>query len=201
MGFGYLMIGYFFVSVISLYSPVSFAMLAGYPMMIVGLWHLAHYHHHFKYCFYVSFASLPFALYYSVYAFGLMGLTVPPVFEGTSLWRVAEWLYFAFVLCFTAMILYAINSICGELGLSKWRGVALRNLILLGLTYALDLVGRLFFGLMAEWGGYLSLLVLLLRLIVIFLDLYLIWGCYRYIVPEGEETPPLQLPTKGGKDK
>ena len=34
MGFGWFLVGYFFVSVVSVYSPLSFAMLVGYPRMI-----------------------------------------------------------------------------------------------------------------------------------------------------------------------
>lgn len=186
MGFGWLMVGYFFVSVISLYSPLSFAMLVGYPMMIVGLWYLAPYHPQLKRTFFASFLSIPFALYYSLYAFSLLGIGSLPIFGGV-LWQVMEWAYFVFSLLFMLLLLNAIASLCGELELVRFQGNALRNLLLMGIMYLFDLVARLQLPFMKGLNGYLVLLSLLLRILLIFMNLYLIFSCYRHICPEGEE--------------
>lgn len=185
MGFGWLMVGYFFVSTVALYSPLAMIMLIGYPMMIVGLRMLAPYHKYLKIAFFSSFFSLPFAIYFGLDAFakvGLMPALLPSQWFGT-----VEWLYFVFYFLFTAWILYAITALCGELALSKWQETALRNLLVLGFTFALDLLMRLPFAFLQQIGPYVGLLVLLLRLITVFLNVYLIFGCYRFICPEGTE--------------
>ena len=74
MGFGLLLIGYFFVAVVSLFSPLSLAMLVGYPLMITALWRLAPYQRNFRTAFFFSFLSLPFAFYYALQALGEWGL-------------------------------------------------------------------------------------------------------------------------------
>ncbi len=187
MGFGWLLAGYFFVSVISLYSPLSIAMLAGYCMMILGLWSLAPYHRYFRTAFYASFFSLPFAFYYAVYGLGQMGVALPKHwFEGT-LWQTVEWAYFAFSLLFTALLLLAIMTLCRELCLTKLQGSAMRNMLLMGVMYLFDFIGRLPIGFIEAHRGYIAIPVLLLRLITVFLNVYLIFGCYRYICPEGEQ--------------
>lgn len=189
MGFGWLLVGYFFVSVVSLYSPLSFAMLAGYPMMIFGLWQLAPYHRYFRAAFFFSFLSVPFAIFYTLYGLGQLGFSMPSVnaFFGT-----VEWVYFAFNVMFTLLWLLAITALCRELCHEKLLGCAVRSLLLFAVTHVLDLVARLPIGFIQSNAGYLALPVLLGRLILLFLNLYLIYGCYRYICPEGEEFSHLE---------
>ncbi len=181
MGFGWFLVGYFFVSVVSIYSPLSFAMLAGYPMMIYGLWQLAPYQRYFRVCFFFSFASLPFALYYACYGLGKMGLSMPVV-DGA--FATVEWIYFVFTLLFTALWLFAIYSLCRELAHQRSLAGAIRALIFFAIAQLLELTARLPLGAAA---AYLALPAVLLRLITIFLNIYLIYLCYRYICPQGEE--------------
>lgn len=185
MGFGWLMVGYFFVSVVSLYSPLAMAMLVGYPLMIVGLRLLAPYHKYLKVAFFSSFLSLPFALYFGLDAFSKVGM-LPP-FLPASLFATVEWIYFIFYFLLSALILYAVCALCGELSLIRWQSTALRNLLVLSFTFVLDLILRLPFGFMQAISGYVGLLVLLLRLVTVFLNIYLLFGCYRYICPAGAE--------------
>lgn len=197
MGFGWLFVGYFFVQVISLYSPLSFAMLAGYPMMILGLWLLAPYHKHFKTAFFSSFLAIPFAIWFSLYAFSQLGVGTGAIFKG-PLFDIAEWGYFAFNFLFTVIILTAILSLCRELALMSLQGTAMRNLLVFGAMCVLDLISRMPFLSGARIGGYLVLTVLFLKLIIIFLNLHLIFSCYRRIAPEGEE---LSAPRTRGAGK
>lgn len=184
MGFGWLIIGYFFASVVSLYSPLSFAMLAGYPMMILALYKLAPYQRRFRTALGVSICSLPFAIYYALYAFSQLGMGTLSLF-GEPLWSVVEWCYFAYSFLLLLLLLGAILTLCRDLYLLKLQGNAMRNMLLLGVTYTMDLVGRL--PISGDIRGFFALIALFMRLIVIFLNLYLFYGCYRYICPEGEE--------------
>ena len=186
MGFGWFLTGYFFVSVISLYSPLSFAMLAGYPMLIFALRQLAPYHRAFKACFYLSFVSLPFALYYGAYGLSQTGLFSLPIFAGAT-WQSVEWSYFVFTLVFTALWLYAVAQLSGELGVPRLQGAAMRNLLMFALLCVLDFVARLPIPFIQKYPGYFGIPIVLLRLLLIFLNLYLIYSCYRTIGPEGED--------------
>lgn len=186
MGFGWLLVGYFFANVMSLYSPLSFAMLAGYPMMIMGLWRLTPYHTRFRYAFYGSFVSLPFAIYFSIYAFSQLGFQEIAILNG-SFFAVMEWCYFGFSLLFHAMLLYAIAGLTAELGLVALQGNAWRNLIFVGLYYLVDGFARLPISWVNTFRAYFSLILILLRLSFLLLNMYLIYKCYRYICPEGED--------------
>ena len=186
MGFGWFLIGYFFVSVMSLYSALSFAMLAGYPMMIFALRQLAPYHRYFRVGFYASILSLPFALYFGLFGLGEMGLLSLSVFKGAT-FDTVQWVYFVFTLLFTALWLYGIMAFCSELGHLRLQGCALRNLVLFGVTYFFDFIARLPLGFVQRYQGYFAAPVLLMRFIVIYLNLYLIFSCYRAFGPEGEE--------------
>ncbi len=185
MGFGWLIIGYFFASVVSLYSPLSFAMLAGYPMMILALYKLSPYDRHFRTALYTSLLSIPFALYYALYAFGLPGRAATMPLFADPLWSVVEWCYFAYTFLLTILVLSAILALCRDLYLVKLQAGAMRCMILLGFTYVMDLMGRL--PIAQNVRGFFALIALFMRLVVIFLNIYLFYGCYRYICPEGEE--------------
>lgn len=189
MGFGWLLVGYFFVAVVSIYSPISFAMLAGYPMMIYALYQLAPYQRYFRVSFFFSFLSLPFAGYYTIYGLGQMGLPMPSV---GAIFATVEWVYFVFTLLFVASWLFAILSLCRELAHARLLGCATRSMIFFAVAQIADFVGRLPVAFIRAHQGYFALPAVLLRLIVIFLNLYLIYQCYRYICPQGEEFAHLQ---------
>ena len=182
MGFGWLMVGYFFANVVSLYSPLSFAMLAGYPMISWGLWHLAPYHKRFFDCFCFSLVGLPFAIYFSLFAFGEMGLGIPAALFGASVFGVMEWLYFFFNLAFHLFLLYGIVSLANELGLQSHASVAWRNILLVLVFCVLYTFLNAFPATAA--ARFLAPIVILLKLFYIFLNVYLLYQCDRYICPE-----------------
>ena len=198
MGFGWFLVGYFFVSVVSIYSPISFMMLAGYPMMIFGLLQLAPYQRYFRVAFYFSFVSLPFALYYSVYGLGKMGFSMPAV---DAAFATVEWVYFAFTLLFTALWLFAVFSLCRELGHAKLLAGATRALIFFAAAQIMELVARLPIGFVQANSGYFALPAILLRLVTIFLNIYILYLCYRYVCPQGEEFSHLQADSELKKAK
>ena len=202
MGFGWLLIGYFFANIMSLYSPLSVAMLVGYPMMIYGLWRLAPYHRYFRFSFYYSFLSLPFALYFSAYGlaqlFPAMGDAA--LFAG-ALYTTMEWCYFVFSLGFQALLLLSIAGLSGELQLRSVQSSAWRNLIMVGLYYLIDGFARLPIPWIAENKNLFSLSLILLRLCYIFFNIYLIFQCYRHICPEEDRDMPDPTPKKKPKEK
>ena len=183
MGFGWLLVGYFFANIMSLYSELSFAMLAGYPLMLIGLWRLAPYHKRFYQCFFVTLPALPFALYFSLVAttkFGL--LTAAPILQG-SVYAVVEGIYFLYSFLLHVLLLLAISGLAAELGLLRHQSAALRNLVLIALYTVVYLIARL---LPAEQQSLFVLPLILLRYLYIFLNLWLLFRCYRHICPEGD---------------
>lgn len=199
MGFGWLLVGYFFANVMSLYSPLSFAMLAGYPLMIFGLFHLAHYHTRFQLCFYVSFVSLPFAVYFALYGFAQLGLGDTLTFLTGSFLQTVEWCYFVFAFLFHALLLYAVAGLTGELELVGLQGNAYRNLIFVALYYLIDMIKRLPISFIQTNKGYLAMPLILLKLVFVLLNMILLFKCHRYICPEGDQDMP--EPAKRHKQK
>lgn len=196
MGFGWLLVGYFFSNVMSLYAPLSFAKLVGYPMMVFGLYHLAHYHDRFRYCWYFSFASLPFALYFSFYGLAQLGIGAQWWILGGKFFQITEWCYAAMTLILHVMLLYAIIGLCSELKLVGIQSNAYRNLIMVGLYYVLYLVSVLPFAFIRDHAGFFALPLVLLRIFFLILNMMLIFNCYRYICPEGDEHMPELTSTK-----
>ncbi len=200
MGFGWLFIGYFFVNIMALYSPLSVAMLVGYPLMICGLYRLAPYHRYFRFFFYYSFASLPFALYFSAYGLSqLLPALQLSVFAG-GLHLAVEWLYFAFSLGFQVLLLLSVAGITAELGLLSIQSSAWRNMIMVGLYYLLDGFARLPIPWIVSHQGLFSLSLILLRLCYILFNMYLIFKCYRHICPEEDRDMPDPVSKKKKKE-
>lgn len=198
MGFGWVFIGYFFANVMAVYSVLSFAMLVGYPLMVIGLYKLAPYHVRFRSLFFFSLASLPFAIYYGAYGFSMLGFAALDGIFAAGVFNVVQWCYFIFNIVFHALLLYAIAGIGAELGLFSIQSTAWRNLILTALCYAVDLVARL--PVTAAIQPYFIVPLLLLRLMTVFLNLYLIYRCYRHICSEEENSVASEpIKKKGGK--
>jgi phosphotransferase system glucose/maltose/N-acetylglucosamine-specific IIC component len=129
---------------------------------------------------------LPFAVYFGLYGLCEFGILTFPGFKG-ALFDTMQWVYFVFTLLFTALWLYGMMEFCREMGHLRLQGCALRNLMLFAVTYFFDFIARLPIAFVQRYQGYLAAPVLLMRLVVIFLNLYLIFSCYRAFGPEGEE--------------
>ena len=188
MGFGWLTIGYFFVATVSmtalsLQSPLAIGILAGYPMMVFGLYLLAHYHRYFRVAFYTSLPTLLLAVYYAFQALAQFGLSVPLI---TSAASTVSWLHFAWHSLLTFLFLLGIADLCRELGLMRHRINAWRNVFLFALTTLLDFISRLPIGFIQTYQGYFLTPALLVRLAVVFLNLHLLFSCFRDICSADE---------------
>ena len=194
MGFGWFFVGYFSVTVVSLYLPIfpplAFAMLVGYPMIIYALWQLAPYHRYLRVSFYASFSSLPFALYYFLYALRYLGVSLSWV--GAS-FAVMNVVYSIFTLLFTGLWLFALLSLSRELAHKKLLGGAIRSMIFFGVGGILYVVSEITSLFVKESEPYFAIPVLFLRVISIFVNMYFIYLCYRYIGPQEEDLPDLSL--------
>ena len=198
MGFGLLLVGYFLTNILPVISVFSFAMLIGYPLIIAGLYRLAPYDKRFYYAMWCCYPSLAFAVYYTVS--GLMAADLVPkiaIFSGTA-FSVVEWIYFLYTLVLNLMILRGVALFTEEMGLFQLQSAAWRNLTFVLIYHAVFFVIHLPFPFIRSHSAAFALPVTLLRYLCVFLNLWLFFLCYRYILPEGSEMIELK---KEGKNK
>ena len=186
MGYGILLIGYFLANILPVISFLSLAMPIGYAVMAVALWRLAPYEKRFLYSFYAALAALPFALYYGVYGLlqllgGGEGFFAPVVFE------VVSWVYFACSLAFTALLLWAQAAFAKESGLFSVQSNAWRNLTFVALYHLMYLAVSVLGACGVPHTSAFVIPMTMLRYLCVFLNLWLFFKCYRYILPEGSD--------------
>lgn len=191
MGTGWLLVGYFFANMMPIYSPLGFAKIVGYPMMLMGLFQLRAYHPWFRICYYLGYLSLPFAVFYTYQSLASFGLAVP--MPAQTIAAVTEWVYFAFCILFELAILYAIAKFSRELAHERTVTPAYRNMIFVALFAVLYTVASIPPIANSMAGKYLALPTVFLRIAYLFLDMWLIFLCYRYICPEQSEILPESL--------
>ena len=201
MGFGWLLMGYFFVNIMSLYSPLSVVMLVGFPMMIYGLYQLAPYHRYFRFSFFYTILSLPFALYFSAYGLSQLFVLQNASVFGGAFYQGMEWGYFVFSLGFHLLLLLSIAGLTAELELRSVQSSAWRNLIMVSLYFLLDGSARLPIAWIAENRNLFSLSIILLRLCYVLFNEYLIFQCYRHICPEEDRDMPDPVRKKKSDEK
>lgn len=193
MGFGCLFIGYFFANMMPpVGSPLSVLKLIGYPLMVAALYRLAPYHKRFLYCFILSLATLPFAVYYGMYGLSEFGAFPTHAFLSGTFYNVVQILYLAVSLALHVLLLLAVAGLSAELKLSQIRANAWRNLTFVGAYFLLRFLMMLPVSALQRLIGP----TLLLWICMIFLNLYLLFRCYRYICPEGDEDMPDRQPVK-----
>lgn len=203
MGFGLLLIGYFLISILPVISVLSAAMLPGYFLITVALYRLAPYHKGFYYSMWVSLPAPLFALYYTLYGFVAAGVLPELTMLGGTVFSVVEWLYFAYSLLLTAGILQSVAALATELGLFTLQSAAWRNFTFVAIYHALYLVIKLPIPFFLAHATAFALPITLLRYLCIFLNLWLFFGCFREILPEGSDIPSVEdtQKHKGGKDR
>ena len=187
MGFGWLLVGYFFANIMDASSPFAFVKCIGYPMLIYGFYKLAHYHKGFKYCFYLSFLSLPFALFFSWSAVAqLLRFVDFSFFFNNTIYLTIGWSYLFYSLFFHVLLLISIACFSKELQFFPTQSGAWRNLVTVGLYYLTYLFVYIPASFTASIRQYFMIPLMILRIIMVILNAWLIFKCYQNIAPEGE---------------
>ena len=194
MGFGLLLIGYFFTTVMPVISIFSAAMLLGYPLISRGLYCLSPYHKRFHLAFYVSLPMTLFGLYYTLSSFVKAGLFEADLLFGGTVFTVVEWIYFVYSFLLIALILWALASLAAEMKLYSVQSNAWRNLTFLALYQLIYFIIKL----PIPHASAFVLPITLLRYLCIFLNVWLFFRCYRFILPEGSDAAVVPQ-EKGGK--
>lgn len=191
MGTGLVFVGYFFANLVALFSPLAFVKLLGYPLMLLGLRRLRPYQSTFRVCYAVGYLSLPFAAYYTYTA--LLALGVPGREVPSGLSTAVEWCYFVFFIAFELLLLLSYGRLSRELEHERTATPAFRNMIFVGLYALVYVVANLLDIAASAVAKYFYLPLLLLRMLFLFLDLWLIYLCYRDIAPEESEQMELEV--------
>ncbi|MBE6605144.1 MAG: hypothetical protein E7639_05525 [Ruminococcaceae bacterium] len=192
MGFGLLLVGYFFTSVMPVISIFSAAMLLGYPLISLGLFRLCPYHKRFYYAFFASLPAPLFGLYYTASSLVRAGVLTGGSFLGGTAFAVVEWLYFVYAFVLIALVLWAVASLATQMELFQVQSAAWRNLTFLAIYQVIYLIIKL----PIPHAAAFVLPITILRYLCIFLNVWLFFRCYRFILPEGSDN--IEMPPKKG---
>lgn len=191
MGFGWLFIGYVMSYMMNFTKYSHGIVLLGCLLMWHGISMLRRHNEKFIYASYPLLAFATVKLYMScALANELfdMGLSI---FTGTvyTIFEVIEYLSCA---VFHIFLLLAVKSIASDLELSKQSNAAQRNMVITTMYYLLALVWMLPLNMPNDVRSGVLMFLLLARLLWAILDLVLIYSCYMYICPAGDEDMPLK---------
>lgn len=189
MGFGLLFIGYLITFFLSFVLYGFIIRLAGYLLMTLALVKLYEYERRYIYPFIGSLILFIIgALVFVREGAGILGLTTPA-------WMSAEAGIIPFterfaVSLFNIALLYVTAVFAARLELFKQRNMALRNMVIVGVYLIIHLLEAFVFAGSEVFATYFSLPVLIIQFVWIVLNMILIFSCYMYICPEGDEDMP-----------
>jgi hypothetical protein len=195
MGFGLLFIGYFITYVMSLNSFGFIFRLLGYTVMSLSLLKLRDYEYGFAYPLSCSLALVLLGIYSFIQeGAAKLAIALPEWFSAAG--GIAVWAEFILNIALNLTVLYAAALLAARLELQKQRTAAWRNMVLVGIYFVLEFLGM---GPLAKNQMYIKYFAqptLLLQLIWSVLNLSLLFSCYMYICPEGDE----DMPAKNAKN-
>ncbi len=188
MGFGYLTIGYLLASLIYLTANAlnvgSLASLAGYLLMLYGLYRLRRFHLSFTAPLWGSALCAALTLYAILEdAAALFSFDLPILASAVS--RVMDWVVLGAETATVACILLSVRLLAREVGLRNIAVSAVRNLAFVGAYAVLAILSRLPFPEAAL--PYLRFAALLFEFVMILLNLWLLLQCTKNICAEGDE--------------
>lgn len=189
MGFGLLFVGYALNYIVSFAGYGYIFRLAGVLLMAWGLKGLCEYNKKFI-CPAAGSAVLILVGLLDLWRDGgaRISLSLPGWVAGSG--EIAGNIRLLADLFFNISLLLVIAGFAGRLGLDKQKNMASRNLIFVGGYGVLQLLGSFALSGSAVYSRYFALPTLLIQLAWITLDLILIFSCYMYIAPEGDEDMP-----------
>lgn len=191
MGFGWLFIGYFMTYMMSFSSYSHGIMLLGCVLMINGLFKLRAYNRFFLY---PVFPLIPYILVEAYFTAGLVSDVVgfPLPFFTQALSTATEAIGYVASAAFHVLLFKALISITSDLELDKQKIAAVRNRIFTCAYYALALLWLIPVDFNLTAKQIISVLIILLRLSFTVLNCILLYSCYAFICPQGDEDMPIR---------
>ena len=189
MGFGVLFIGYMLVA-LGVFVPFGFVMrLGGYALMAIAFLKLKEFGTTFIYQLIISVIMTIYGIYCAVYQGAeKLSIPLPGIFESAA--GVMLWIGLAGTIALNLLIAYSTYKIASDVDLSKPKNAAVRNSIIISLFGILAALWLSPVGTNDFYKKYFGLPMILALLASMVLYLTMIFSCYMYICPEGDEDMP-----------
>lgn len=189
MGFGWLFIGYFMATLMSINMFGSYFRLLGYCIILFSSAKLRKYNRSFGYMSIASVLMIAVSLLLvtadiSSYLYELMILDSNLL--GESFKTVVGYIEMSVTFIFNGAMLYAIRAIAIDTDVPKISVSAVRNFVFVCIYYILNLLPYLPFKIFDDFGKYFAAPALLLYFAWIILNLILIYSCYARICDEND---------------
>lgn len=189
MGFGILFIGYLLVSM-GIFVPFGFVMrLGGYALMALAFLKLKEFQKAFIYPLIAALVMTVYGIYSTVYQGAeKLSLPLPDFFESIS--GVVLCIGLVGFVALNILISLAIYKIASDVELNKPKASSVGNVIIVSIFGLLAALWLSPLGNNDFYKKYFGLPMILMLLGSIVLYLVLIFSCYMYICPEGDEDMP-----------
>ena len=179
MGFGILLVGYFFAYLMANISP-AFA-FAGAYLMILGAIKLKDYNTKFSYVIYPSGAIMLIALKDTVLDILSIFGTEPAFFGLPAVETVFNLMQIGAAVLLHLTLYLAVADIASEVGVDKIRVSAWRNLWFFIAYTAICAVRYLPISYGDVFLSYLNLIIRFMQLLWIFFSIFMLFSCFRNI--------------------
>lgn len=189
MGFGLLFVGYALTFVMS-FAPYNYIFrFAGWLLISWGGLRLYEYNRKFIYPLAASWGMILLSLLDLVReGGGKLEVSLPGWIEASK--NVSAGIRIFGELFFNIALLVVVAFFAARLELKKQRNMAIRNAVFVGIWGILQLLGIFIDTASHPIFAYFALPTFLIWLAWIILNLILIFSCYMYIAPEGDEDMP-----------
>lgn len=189
MGFGILFAGYAICFLASITYYGYLFRLIGFCIMAVALTKLREYGKSFRYPMVLSLLMTLWGIIESYFELaGNFQLPLPAFADSVK--PAMAWVTILGIIAFNLSLLYAIFDIAGKLELTNQKNAAARNAIFIVLYLILNVLGMGPFQNSETFKKYCNPLVFFIQLFWTIFNLVLIYSCYMYICPEGDEDMP-----------
>ena len=188
MGFGLLLIGYFFAYTVTvgLGNYLFAGMLIGGFVMFLGLSELRKYSPAFIYAVIADIALLLLSFCETVaWMEPMLGFSIG--FSNANVQTIFDWIKLVVDIAYKIAMLYGIADISRRVDFHETRTKAYRNMVFVGVYNAVQLLMILPIGIFESDKSFFMTLLMFLQLIYTVVNLILIFRCYAMICPEGEE--------------
>ena len=179
MGFGWLFIGYFTATVMTMTSVSFFARPVGYILMLYALHKLKDYHRDFWLALGGGVGMLALSLV----------LMADKLFAFLPMATFCALGYVEMIASFVfhALLLWGIRAIAKQTEVEKISFAATRNFVFFAVYNLLYFIGKIPFDNAEQYAKLMSIPVLLLYVACLILNLILIFSCYATICDESDE--------------
>ncbi len=195
MGFGWLLIGYFTATMMSLNILGGLFSLVGYAIASYGAKKLSAYHNSFTL---LSFAGIFMAAVSACAAVADVNqllydfMLVDSLLVSETADTVISYIKYGGELIFTALLCYSVMSIAKETGERKIVYLAIRNFVIACIYYIILVIGWIPAEPLREFAQsiYLPVWVIVLCVVVIVLNSLMLFSCYAKICDESDVDMP-----------